>query len=109
MASAISGSARDTRLIREGEVITKDLPTSRCRVCGSGDSWPWLADGTCAGVAAVVAGSGAVARAESSARPADALKHNAPRRIILDNRCLLVMYSCPDMVCVSAAQSDSSW
>src|ERR1700756_4761823 len=38
IASAIVGSANDTRLIRFGDVITNERPTSRCSTCGASDS-----------------------------------------------------------------------
>src|SRR4029077_1191081 len=40
MASAIEGSARDTRLIRVGDVMTSDRPTMRCSDCGVSDACP---------------------------------------------------------------------
>src|SRR5205085_10169529 len=69
IASAISGSASDTRLMREGEVITSDLPTSKCNVCGSDDSCAELAGACATGVGAgagdEVAGAGFAAGAGS--------------------------------------------
>src|SRR6516162_5734770 len=61
-ASAMSGSANEIRLMREGEVITRDRPTSKCNVCGSEDSCAslpvtgvvgdWLAGAVAAGACA---------------------------------------------------------
>src|SRR5580704_12717597 len=37
----MAGSASETRLMRDGDVMTKERPTRRCSACGtSPDCWP---------------------------------------------------------------------